>query len=144
MRNTRQQVEHGGTSLKQNTSTQSVDQVDQVDHGAPHGWPISRRHSNWALPRFQFTAPGENATHFTPQWWPCCFSTWRQSVGVGCHVGFLSPPASKNVVLMKQLTSSFKKRKVRTNCHEKKHVQVFLIFSSSFKKNPSALPQVLE
>ena len=29
-----------------------------------------------ALPRFKFTAPGEKATHFTPQWWPCCFSTW--------------------------------------------------------------------
>jgi hypothetical protein len=28
-----------------------------------------------ALPRFKFTAPGEKATHFTPQWWPCCFST---------------------------------------------------------------------
>lgn len=30
-----------------------------------------------ALPRFKVTLPGEKATHFTPQWWPCCFKTLR-------------------------------------------------------------------
>lgn len=53
--------------------------TSDIKHCSPNHKPIKIH--PWmmdcpALPRFKFTAPGEKATHFTPQWWPCCFSTW--------------------------------------------------------------------